>query len=336
METNSVFVGGEENAHLIALSSAGFSLGLVHVLAGPDHLSALAALSVGTSWKAFVLGFRWGLGHSTGLIVVAIIFIALKGELDLRSLGRYCDFIVGMFMIGLGCYGVIGALKMYRQKKTKRDDWESEDSITQSTSDSILALSITNTKENKLSRISSKSEIDDKKEINLENGNFHISPRHNIPRNGDVTIKTMQPIIDHHNNHDNHYNNNHHDDINLTNACPILPSIDMHDPTTQKLISFSIGLLHGVAGPGGILGVLPAVEMQNWRYSFVYLISFILSSTLSMGTFAALYGEITKRLSTTMEIIELSLNIFSSGMSIIVGTIWLVLSLLGKLEGLFH
>jgi hypothetical protein len=34
--------------------------------------------------------------------------------------------------------------------------------------------------------------------------------------------------------------------------------------------------------------------------------------------------------------VELGLSIFSASMSIIVGTIWLVLSLLGKLETLFY
>jgi hydrogenase/urease accessory protein HupE len=38
-----------------SLIITGCSMGLIHVLAGPDHLSALAALSVGSSWKAFSL-----------------------------------------------------------------------------------------------------------------------------------------------------------------------------------------------------------------------------------------------------------------------------------------
>ena len=57
-----------------------------------------------------------------------------------------------------------------------------------------------------------------------------------------------------------------------------------------------MGLLHGVAGPGGILGVLPAVEMQHWQSSTLYLGTFIITSTLSMGLFAACYGEFTRRL----------------------------------------
>jgi hypothetical protein len=44
----------------------GVLMGVIHVLAGPDHLSALATLSVGSSWRAALLGVRWGIGHSTG------------------------------------------------------------------------------------------------------------------------------------------------------------------------------------------------------------------------------------------------------------------------------
>ena len=39
------------------------SPGAGHVLTGPDHLSALAMLSVGTTFRAFVTGVRWGIGH---------------------------------------------------------------------------------------------------------------------------------------------------------------------------------------------------------------------------------------------------------------------------------
>lgn len=40
------------------LVGVGLSLGIVHVLTGPDHLTALMSLSVGTSWQSFYLGMR--------------------------------------------------------------------------------------------------------------------------------------------------------------------------------------------------------------------------------------------------------------------------------------
>jgi hydrogenase/urease accessory protein HupE len=133
-------------SHEWNLIITGFSLGLLHVLAGPDHLSALAALAVGTSYKAFVLGVRWGLGHSTGLIVVAIIFIMLKGDLDLRQLGRYCDSLVGIFMICLGFFGILTALRTYRQKVNKR-----QDSLAFSVSSTLSSISSSNSTSSLLS-----------------------------------------------------------------------------------------------------------------------------------------------------------------------------------------
>ena len=44
---------------LLQLIGTGIILGTVHVLSGPDHLSALLTLSVGGGWRAFVLGARW-------------------------------------------------------------------------------------------------------------------------------------------------------------------------------------------------------------------------------------------------------------------------------------
>ena len=115
--------------------------------------------------------------------------------------------------------------------------------------------------------------------------------------------------------------------------------VNNHNNTwTQNMLSFVIGIIHGIAGPGGILGVLPAVEMEQISSSVIYLSSFIIASTLSMGLFAALYGEVTKRLmNSSSEIyVEIGIRMFSCGISILVGFIWIVLSYIGKLETFFH
>ena len=84
------------------------------------------------------------------------------------------------------------------------------------------------------------------------------------------------------------------------------------------------------------MGVLPAVEMRSWKSSFIYLGSFVVTSTVSMGAFASIYGEVTRRLGNTTDSMELGLRVFSACMSISVGLLWLILSYLGKLEELFH
>lgn len=46
-----------------SLVAKGVGFGALHVLAGPDHLSALATLSVGSSYRAFSVGIRWVCPH---------------------------------------------------------------------------------------------------------------------------------------------------------------------------------------------------------------------------------------------------------------------------------
>jgi len=57
---------------LAGLIGVGVTLGIVHVLTGADHMSALAQLSVGSRFKGFWLGVRWGLGHSAGLLIMYV------------------------------------------------------------------------------------------------------------------------------------------------------------------------------------------------------------------------------------------------------------------------
>lgn len=115
----------------------------------------------------------------------------------------------------------------------------------------------------------------------------------------------------------------HHHDLSIN-----IPFLDMNDKATQRVVSLAMGLLHGVAGPGGILGVIPAVEMGHWQSSTIYLGSFITGSTISMGSFAALYGEATRRLGASAgETVELGLRIFSSFASVLVGVVWIAVTM---------
>lgn len=62
----------------------------------------------------------------------------------------------------------------------------------------------------------------------------------------------------------------------------------------QTLASVLVGLVHGVAGPGGVLGVIPVLAMHRTLHAVVYLACFCASSVLCMGVFAALYGRLTQ------------------------------------------
>lgn len=300
-------------------------LGFLHVALGPDHLSALATLSVGNSYKAFNLGVKWGLGHSTGLVTIAIAFISLKGNLDLKSIANKINYVLGVFMMVLGISGIISAFKSSADMRKKRDKRDGDNrgvvgtgATAAPTSSSVLLTSSSSS--NSRHKSSNNNNINDVEK----------------PSNTDHECRgsTSSSTSD---DDETHYDGDHLDCCGyIITPATFSTSLDMRDPWTQKIVSFSIGILHGAAGPGAILGVLPAVEMQSWVASSTYLFAFVVSSTLCMGIFAALYGELTKRLGSTADGAELCLRVFSSSCSVVVGALWLVLSFTGKLDEIFH
>ena len=275
----------------------GIEMGLLHVCAGPDHLSALATLSSNNSWRAVSLGIRWGAGHSAALIIVTIIFLILKGNLDLHLMERYANGFVGFFMIILGLFGVRQAYTLHKEKQDKRNEEIDHHNNSNNNNDGAVENG------EKLTLIDTHSNSDDiNSDDNNNNNNRLLTP-------GQLKGKEREKGL--------------------------FDSVSMKDPWTQQLVAFSIGIVHGVAGPGGVLGVLPAVEMTNPSASLIYLSAFVFTSTICMGIFAAAYGEATKRLSTTTEKMEFILSCFSSCVSVLVGIIWLSLSLAGKLQDFF-
>ena len=131
--------------------------------------------------------------------------------------------------------------------------------------------------------------------------------------------------------------------------------------------SLTIGTIHGVAGPSGILAVLPAIVLSNGSKATAYLVAFFIASTLSMASFAALFGLLARgvmffgdarrgnreasegsgdrdkdrdatsgrdRSSDRPARIATGLNMVAGVSAIAVGVLWLVLSGLGLLGDL--
>ncbi|WP_235277497.1 hypothetical protein [Methylacidiphilum kamchatkense] len=51
----------------------GLVAGFIHALTGPDHLSAIAPLAIESRKAAWKIGLFWGLGHSGGIWILAVI-----------------------------------------------------------------------------------------------------------------------------------------------------------------------------------------------------------------------------------------------------------------------
>ena len=89
----------------------GLIAGLIHVLTGPDHLTAIAPLAVRRPKAAWIPGVRWGLGHSSGVAVVGLLALWLRDKLPVDLLSSWGDRIVGVVLFGIGLWALRRALK---------------------------------------------------------------------------------------------------------------------------------------------------------------------------------------------------------------------------------
>ncbi|KAL9238407.1 hypothetical protein vseg_012833 [Gypsophila vaccaria] len=91
------------------LSSAwtGFFAGCLHTLSGPDHLAALAPLSIGRSrMESAAVGALWGCGHDAGQLIFGLVFLLLKDRLHIEIIRTWGTRVVGLTLLIIGAMGI--------------------------------------------------------------------------------------------------------------------------------------------------------------------------------------------------------------------------------------
>ena len=96
--------GGKD---LLVSAWMGLMAGCLHTLTGPDHLAALAPLSIGRSWLESVsVGALWGCGHDAGQVIFGILFLLLKDKLHIEILRTWGARVVGVTLLTIGIVGI--------------------------------------------------------------------------------------------------------------------------------------------------------------------------------------------------------------------------------------
>ena len=85
---------------------AGVAAGSIHVLAGPDHLAAVAPLAAERRGRAWEAGLMWGLGHAGGVIVVGLAALLLREVLPVERVSNWSERLIGVVLIGIGVWGI--------------------------------------------------------------------------------------------------------------------------------------------------------------------------------------------------------------------------------------
>ena len=83
---------------------AGTLAAALHVIAGPDHLAAVAPFAIERVKKAWKVGLLWGIGHLTGMLLIGILFLLFKDFIPIEEISKYSEKFVGFVLITLGIW----------------------------------------------------------------------------------------------------------------------------------------------------------------------------------------------------------------------------------------
>jgi len=200
---------------------AGLAAGVAHVIAGPDHLAALAPIAIDRPRHAVALGIRWGLGHGLGVITLGGLGVLAQSSLDLHLISAWSELMVGFMLIMIGLWALRRASKVV----------------------------------------------------------IHSHPHEHSVAHRDSAEAHPTPPSDHHTHPHIHPHG-------LTEH-----SLNHHQGHSHAV--FFVGLLHGSAGTGHLLGVIPSLALST-PDAIAYLCAYFIAAVCSMGAFGWLLGLISR------------------------------------------
>ncbi len=84
----------------------GIAAGALHVVAGVDHLVAMAPIAIRHPQKALRNGLAWGFGHSAGVLFLSTIAILVKDFTHIELMSSFAEFSVGVALMVVGVIAI--------------------------------------------------------------------------------------------------------------------------------------------------------------------------------------------------------------------------------------
>ena len=110
---------------MISEIGSGLILGIIHVLTGPDHFIAIIPSSFSRPEIALRNSLSWAIGHSSGLMVFAIIALIIKDNANsaLGIFSSYAELLVGITLIFFGLFAIKDSLglRLHSHKHKHKD-----------------------------------------------------------------------------------------------------------------------------------------------------------------------------------------------------------------------
>ena len=320
--------------------------------------------------RAGMLGVQWGIGHALGLALVCAVFFATRRRMNLDDFGEYADKAVGASMLALGLVSLWSLWRWRRRRDLERAHiadagalGAGDPEVHGGASDGAHRLVGTKHRDE---IIHVDGELTVTGSLVLEAGSEEHAAAHDmhlphvhVPRGSPVkqAAARTSPEVS------RSLQKSSPDGDESEAPKEVNDSSEREEDKSRGRWSLSIGLVHGIAGPSGILAVLPAVVLADAGKSTAYLVAFFVASTAAMGAFAGLFGYVTDlavrrqmdgkdatdslgghrfdshevrvtRASDAATRVAMGLNLGAGVLAVCVGTLWLTLSGLGLLGSL--
>ena len=95
-----------------AVILTGVLAGFVHVISGVDHLIAMTPSAINSPKKALKNGLSWGLGHSSGILLLAFLAIFIKDITPLNKFSNIAEFFVGISLLIVGVIAIKNSFQL--------------------------------------------------------------------------------------------------------------------------------------------------------------------------------------------------------------------------------
>lgn len=204
------------NVTYLGVIGIGLIAGAHHVVAGPDHLAAVAPVAAHQPRKAGWIGVTWGFGHGLGAALIGCLALLLRGIFDVTVLTEWSEFLVGFMLIGIGLWAMRTATRTVIHSHQHEHDGSAHQHI-----------------------------------------HVHAPDHAHEPEPG--AEGADEAPVTHRHGH----------------------------------ASMGIGMLHGAAGTGHLLAVVPALTWPVGQ-ALVYLACYFLAAVASMGLFGLFLGLLTR------------------------------------------
>lgn len=118
--------------HLVQYAAtAPFLIGILasvlHVVSGPDHLAAVTPLAIDNKLKSWLIGLGWGIGHTSGMLLIGVLFIFFKSYIPVDLISQNSELLVGFILIAIGVWAFYRIFHQTRHRHAHPHTHEDEE-----------------------------------------------------------------------------------------------------------------------------------------------------------------------------------------------------------------